>query len=162
MSEKKKFYWSVFGRVRILKGYCEDCEETSLRTNDIKEASRLSEDFRKRPKREASKYERKRPSYTYQHKRLSAQGYCCFYCFRPFGSLVIRNNVDIKLKIVWDHIIPVSFSQDNQDSNFAAACQVCNSLKGKKLFKSIEEIREYVKRKWREKGYEDFKRITKR
>ncbi len=54
----------------------------------------------------------------------------------------------MKLQIVWDHLFPYAFSQDNGVENFVASCQICNAYKGAIMFQTIEEARTYIATQW--------------
>jgi hypothetical protein len=63
----------------------------------------------------------------------------CGYCFE-------------RLATGFDHLVPVSYRLDNCDSNLYPACIRCNRLAGNLLFDSIEEKREYVRKRLIERG----------
>lgn len=77
----------------------------------------------------------------------------CFYCMRPFGIKVKQRGRMIQLRYQLDHILPWSRFHNNGDYNFAAACHVCNFLKGDRIFPSIEATRQWLARAWLDKGY---------
>lgn len=52
----------------------------------------------------------------------------------------------------WDHVIPWSFCQKNDESNFVASCQLCNSIKSDKVFEQIFEAKYYVQRERLKRG----------
>lgn len=83
----------------------------------------------------------------------------CTYCDAPFGD----HRVDDlgRLQVLYmeiDHLIPVAFKgrADNSPGNLFGACQICNRLKGSKLFESVGEVRDMVKTAWRRKGWYHF------
>jgi len=84
-----------------------------------------------------------------------AQEYRCLYCSRQFGSVVWRGRQRSTLRINWDHMVPYSYSRNNTTGNFAAACQICNGIKGAIMFESIEKARVHINGRWKEKGITD-------
>lgn len=97
---------------------------------------------------------RRAPAKSKQKKLLDSQGWCCFYCTNSFWSWVYRPNRGLHpLGIAFDHMIPYTFLEENPDTNFVAACDVCNSFKGSKLFDSIKDARDHIAWRWRSKGY---------
>lgn len=57
----------------------------------------------------------------------------CGYCFSAWAD-------------TWDHIIPVSHGGRSTPENLMPACKSCNSFLNDKVFDSIEEKREYVRK----------------
>jgi hypothetical protein len=94
------------------------------------------------------------PSRDRQKAILEAQDYRCLYCERRFGDVAPRGKQRgiTTLRIVWDHMVPYSYNQNNGPDNFAAACQQCNAVKLDKMFQTIEEARVYVQTKIASKG----------
>lgn len=85
---------------------------------------------------------------------LAEQGYCCAYCLIPFGSVVKKGN-RLKLTVVeWDHVLPYAYVQANPEHNWAAACMICNRIKGAEIYTSMDEVREYIKQHWVNHDYE--------
>jgi 5-methylcytosine-specific restriction endonuclease McrA len=87
---------------------------------------------------------RRQPTGEEKRLILENQGRRCLYCQRMFGSAVIRKGKIVWLKVTWDHVVPFSYSQNNHGHNFAAACQICNGLKGSLMFATIEEARTHI------------------
>ncbi len=87
---------------------------------------------------------RKRPSKRRQSEMLELQKNKCLYCLMPFGSVVTRGGLRTILAVRWDHRIPFSISGSCSDFEFIAACQICNGLKGTKIFNSLREARDYM------------------
>lgn len=46
-----------------------------------------------------------------------------------------------------DHFIPKTQGGTNDLDNLKTSCSYCNSLKGDKLFSSVEEVRDYIKKR---------------
>lgn len=83
---------------------------------------------------------------------LELYDYCCAYCGRAFGDYCIYNDKVRRLRVEWDHFEPFVDTQNNDKYNYVPACQICNSIKGSKRFNSFKEVRDYVKKIWRERG----------
>jgi len=88
-----------------------------------------------------------------RRKCLDKQENRCFYCKEEFDSIITRNGKPLKLKLVWDHMVPYSYFQTNPDNNFVAACHVCNSIKSNKMFNTVEETIEFIVKVRISKGY---------
>ena len=69
----------------------------------------------------------------------------CYWCGRSFGSFERTGpGTSRLLEPVWDHREPFSFTGSCKDSEFVAACALCNGHKGDKVFGSDEECRAYL------------------
>ena len=55
--------------------------------------------------------------------------------------------------IHWDHKVPYAYTGCNEAKNMAAACNICNCLKGSRVFESVEEARAYLEKKREAKGF---------
>jgi 5-methylcytosine-specific restriction endonuclease McrA len=97
---------------------------------------------------------RKTPPLKERQRQLEQQDYRCFYCERAFDSHAIRKSKLIRLHVVWDHMIPFAYGQDNSNRNFVAACQICNSIKSDYCFQTVDEAKIHIMNKWKEKGIE--------
>ena len=49
------------------------------------------------------------------------------------------------LRVHFDHVLPYSFCFNNATKNFVGACQICNGIKGDKVFKTIAAAVRYVR-----------------
>lgn len=88
-------------------------------------------------------------------KILKAQGYRCLYCLQEFGSVFLRNgHEEIELSVEFDHCVPFAYNQDNSERNYVAACQVCNRLKSNFHYRDLEQAREDLALRRKEKGYD--------
>lgn len=63
----------------------------------------------------------------------------CGYCFEEWADC-------------YDHILPVSHGGTNKKSNLYPACRRCNSLVGAHEFKSLDEKRDYIREKLKERN----------
>lgn len=83
-----------------------------------------------------------------KHQLILDQEGLCAYCLIPFGS-IIQHGRRYKLSVVnFDHVLPLAYTNNNPDSNWAAACNFCNSIKGSKMFDSMDEIRTFMFNRW--------------
>jgi hypothetical protein len=44
-------------------------------------------------------------------------------------------------------MIPYSYLQANPETNWVASCQICNGIKGDRMFDTPEDVCEYVNRR---------------
>jgi len=96
---------------------------------------------------------RRLPPRRERDKILEKQGNACLYCGNTFGSVVYKNGVGEPLEVRWDHMVPFCYGQNNKADNFCAACHVCNASKSSKMFNTVEEASDYIKRRWAKRGY---------
>jgi 5-methylcytosine-specific restriction endonuclease McrA len=127
-----------YGSVRILRGYCPDCKRTAFILDNKFQCCDLPV---KRVILEAETNVITLPSKRRRFSRkakliaLVSQLDQCLYCDRSFSL----DNLP-----VFDHFRPHSFVNDVSVYNCAAACGVCNTLKGSRVFNTIQEARKYV------------------
>ncbi len=79
----------------------------------------------------------------------------CYYCGLD-GSHDFRN----WLILTVDHVRPHAKGGARAMTNLVTACQPCNLIKGKRVFKSIEEAKEFVlarREEWRQVFQEQVK-----
>ena len=95
---------------------------------------------------------RSRPSVQRQRECLDKQNGKCFYCANDFGMFVEAGGIAKRLTPCWDHFVPYSYSANNSDANFVAACQVCNGIKTNLVFEHEEDARAFVRQRWARKG----------
>lgn len=151
----KKTHLGLFGNVAIPRAYCKNCETRSfIIDGHFRCCDQSFEQEIKDYVIECEPEKRRRlPPATARKAKLESQEDRCFYCRREFGSYVVRDLKHKRLLIAWDHYVPYSYSQDNRESNFVAACQICNGMKSAKIFQTVEEAKVYLHLKWKEKGY---------
>lgn len=155
-----KNHVAVYGSLRMLRGYCPRCKNMALiisnkyqccdyevsLTNVIKNQKRMIE----------SEQVRRRPSKDAVNKMLKLQNNRCLYCEIKFDTPYLHPKLNkvMKTKPCFDHFIPYAYSQDNRDINFVCACAPCNGIKSSKIFKTVEEARDFVKYRRNQKGYD--------
>jgi len=91
---------------------------------------------------------RKAPPRYIQKQILKAQDDKCYWCANKFKSIYWKNNKVKFLRIHWDHKIPFSSEQTNRDENWVASCNICNLFKSNFMFKTDEECRSFILRRW--------------
>jgi CRISPR/Cas system Type II protein with McrA/HNH and RuvC-like nuclease domain len=143
-------HWALYGTVAIRRGFCTHCKMWALVLDGkIQCCDRLFGEDTKRTKRISEPGQaRSKPKPETQLRILAEQGSVCLYCGRSFGSWVQRRNKPLQLRLEWDHICPWKYSQDNRQTNFVAACHLCNAFKSDRVFSSIEDVRDHVAQKW--------------
>ena len=70
----------------------------------------------------------------------------CYWCNRKLGMFLIRNEKMISLKLNYDHRVPYSYVQNH--IFLVVSCHICNAFKSNLMFKTEDECREYLSRKW--------------
>lgn len=73
---------------------------------------------------------------------LNRDGYCCQYC-----GLDGLANFENSLIMSVDFVLPRARKGKKDPNNLVVACRPCNVIKGKKVFKSFDEAKEYVLRR---------------
>lgn len=142
---------ALYGNVGIPRVFCQQCQQTALVIKGIKQCcDRPDTEELKGIERiiEPEGYRKGSPPKAQQKGILQAQGYRCLYCDRRLGSTAWYKGRYIVLRLHWDHVIPYEYNQNNETSNFVAACHVCNHWKSDFVFNSLEEIQIYVTEKW--------------
>lgn len=146
---------ALYGNVALQRGYCSSCETYAIVRDGLLQC--CGAPFDSKPKKfermSLPEAARKRPSKNAQSEILRNQNNCCFYCGVRFGSIRIRNGNPVIIKINWDHQLPFAYSQNNNASNFVAACHVCNGIKSDLIFQTVEESQIYLRDKRSQKGY---------
>ena len=164
---------SIYGNTAIEKGYCPDCgAESFIRDGQFLCCGGRANTNPTRYKRESEPDQhRVRLAAIVKARILEDQGHRCFYCDQPFGAVHHRRakvsrhrmrvvggselrGTKITLRVCFDHRLPYAYSQDNRESNFVAACQVCNTIKGALVFGNMDEARVYIADHRRAKGYD--------
>ena len=146
MGKVKQGHLAVYGSIKIRRLFCEKCDDISLIVKGKyvccgSETKETPEFWKRESEADAN---RSRPSRAAQQEILLRQDDRCLYCERLFGSWARRNGKPLQLSVCWDHFAPYSYSRDNQDLNFVAACQVCNGIKSNRIFETIEQARVYL------------------
>src|ERR1044071_4620255 len=138
---RREFCPSCHGETFVFEGKLDCCGRDADLSQDAI-FIRISEPERKR----------KLPPVSWRKMILEKQGNRCCYCEQEFGRTVYYKRRAHLLRCCWDHREAYAYSFNNRPENFAAACQLCNAWKSSKLFDSDEEIKSYVKERWRKYG----------
>lgn len=152
----KKHVIALYGSVSLERGYCSNCETTSIiKGGKFLCCDRLVEDVPTKFERISEPFfKRKTPTKNEKIKILEEQEHRCFYCGVLFDSIRYRNGIPVTIKLEWDHKLPFIYSQNNDVYNFVASCSVCNGIKSSLLFQTVEEAQVYLADKRKSKGYD--------
>jgi len=140
-----------YGKVIMFRTNCPKCEETLFQPNLDFTCGVCAHRFQgeiESLRIEVTSASRRTPSPKLKQQILDRQGYKCYWCDRKFETIYFRYNSIRRLLPNWDHVIPYSYSYSNADENFVAACSICNSFKGSKVFENINECKIYLNKRW--------------
>lgn len=76
------------------------------------------------------------------------QGGRCFWCRQVYGDSVWIGSKQVYLYPVGDHALPYSFLGRTKPENLIICCQVCNRWKSDICFDTINEIRDFLLKRW--------------
>jgi len=137
---------SVYGNTSINKGFCQSCRTHAFVKNGALEC--CGEPYDKIPDKYkiecSAEHARRLPGKKKRKQKLMEQNNSCFYCEKSFDSWIRKKGKLVKLRIEWDHFVPYSYSFNNKEANFVAACHICNGLKSNKFFDTIEQAKSYI------------------
>lgn len=152
----RRAHQALYGNVTMQREWCQACSgyalviEGKLACCDRD----CGDGATTRVKRMAeTSHRRKAPSAKQCETILREQGSRCLYCEREFGTFVYRNGKQIRLKLVWDHLVPYVYSRSCADQEFCAACHVCNGIKSATVYQTLDEARADLALKRERKGY---------
>lgn len=148
---------AMYGKVQMVRCWCDRCGLSALVIDGAKAC--CDEPYVAAPdtvsrRSQAPQYRRSPPTW-WRAKLLDAQRGRCFYCLRPFNTLVARRGKLMILRIEFDHWIPFAYSQNNDLRNYRAACNLCNAIKGDNCYATAKEARDAIQSVWEKRGYED-------
>jgi 5-methylcytosine-specific restriction endonuclease McrA len=86
---------------------------------------------------------------------LKRDQFKCYYC-----GLDGQHNFENWLILTIDHVHPHAKGGARNMENLVTACQPCNLIKGKRVFKSLQEAKDYVlakREEWRQVCQEQVK-----
>jgi len=155
MSLPAKATIALYGNVALERAVCRECGGWSFVSEgltvccDEPVGEAAATKFRRMSQPEAR---RRLPPIEIRRAILTEQCHRCLYCGLVFGVSVQRGVRTVKVRLVWDHLVPYSLTQNNYAHNIVAACSLCNNIKGALVFQTIEEARDYVMRRRFEKG----------
>lgn len=87
-----------------------------------------------------------------KERLLTRQRGRCRYCQQELDEWYVKDGLAYKRKIHWDHVLPYSYSFNNEIENFVASCAECNLIKSSLVFDSLTKAIDYVQEKRRTKG----------
>jgi len=145
---------ALYGAQRLVRALCPACGGTALVDENGTACCHAPVGALDGIRREAEAT-RARVGAAVRRQVLHEQGHCCLYCGRRFGARVRCHGRTIRLRVEFDHMVPRTFAMDGAERNIAAACHVCNQLKGARCFASLEEARVLLHLAWGAHGYED-------
>lgn len=87
---------------------------------------------------------RKYPPAFVRARVLERQGGLCLYCDQPFGGTVLRRGRPVRLRLNWDHFVPLAYLAANPGHNWVAACHLCNTMKSYYIFTTVQNVRDHV------------------
>lgn len=150
----KDLHLALYGSKGLYRGYCTRCERYALILDGYIQCCddhvEIDGECSTQKRMSSPTDKRGTASAKFRKQQLQEQDYRCIYCEQAFGSIVLYKRKVTSLQVRWDHRLPFAYSQDNQNSNFVAACQYCNGWKSSLIFQTIEEVRIYVQQKWEE------------
>lgn len=94
---------------------------------------------------------RGRPTALAQQFILKTQKDRCFYCGLKLLEWYHDGKFARQRDIHWDHVSPWSYTRNNNNDNFVAACRECNGIKSAKVFTTLEEAANHVRERRKKK-----------
>ncbi len=164
----------IYGNVHLPKRWCDKCGGYAfVIQGELQCCGSGILDFEpKAYKRESSpEITRVQPHGAMKQLILKQQNNTCFYCERMFGSRVRIKWKTLRigghqrettarffykavtLRLNWDHLVPWSYSQNNNTDNFVAACNYCNRWKGAIVFRDVAEAQIFLLHEWSKRLY---------
>lgn len=161
MSVKSTYIRSGYGSQALWRAYCHHCHAWSFVIDERMACCGGPPPIMSRAKSKqmtTAAPKRKTPPKAKQRELLEKQGNRCLYCGQEFYSAHTRTRHGqeevVVLNICWDHAEPYCFGHNNSAENFVASCQVCNGSKSGKVFESLDTVREYLRKRREDKGYD--------
>lgn len=144
---------ALYGNVQMKRQYCSRCKRWALVIDNELQCCEGLSDSPVDSVQRMTNPRCKRNELSAKDKRsiLETQGNRCFYCSQPFGEMVWYKRRLVTLTAKYDHVSPFAYDQNNDKANMVAACQLCNGWKSDKIFRTIEEVRNYVRQKFYKK-----------
>lgn len=142
----------IYGGVSISKVTCDCCGDWSFVVDGVTTCCGVSahiDDTVAVHRTCDNATQRKVPTLSSRNKLLIDYDNSCAYCHRKFGTTVFWNKRVRTLLLEWDHLVPFEYSLNNSPNNFLPSCNICNGIKGSRVFHSIADVRSFVNKKWR-------------
>jgi len=145
----------IYGRIKIPRIYCSECKSWALIIGNRKQCCNKKINVYKTNQVKMmvqGNNQRRRPTQNEINKIIEIQGDRCLYCDLPIGTSYFYKGNLFLTKKHYDHLAPFAYTNQNK-LNFVLSCNICNSIKGSKVFKTVEDIYHYVNYTRRKKGY---------
>lgn len=141
---------ALYGNVGIDRTYCRACRSWTLILKGKRACCGLPGPEKPEVARRISQPPQIRhaPPPKIRMQILAEQGHQCLYCDRAFGEWALWRGKLIRLRLVWDHLMPWSHQWNNDRNNFAACCHICNGVKSNLIFATVDEVRAHVQKTW--------------
>jgi len=149
---------ALYGSVALLRGKCPACGEIAFiidgeyqccghviteKTKEITKVKRMI----------SGELRRKTFSKKLKEDLLNKQQGKCYWCGIDIkNSWFLRKGKWEKVKCHIDHYVAWVFSGNSKKDNLVASCNICNLLKGSKVFDNEEDLRRYLLRQRDKKG----------
>ena len=141
----------IFGKVTLCQIKCPDCGEKTLCNENELECSCggiIDKPEISNMKMISSNERKQNWKKSFKNNLIKVQNGKCFWCDREFGSFISYKGKPRKLYIRVDHMVPFSFTKTHDESNLVASCSICNGFKHSKIFRTIEDCREFILNTW--------------
>jgi len=153
MARAKK---AIYGGTELLRGYCKNCKRYSFIIGGIRQCCERrveSVEIAGTKRMSSGHHKRKQLGKPIKMAILTKQDNKCYWCGRDFEETrYCRNGKFFKLRIVFDHYVPLAYCRSDKKENFVAACHLCNSIKSDLMFDDEEELRKYLRSRIESKG----------
>lgn len=159
---KKNYHGAQYGNVVLHRGYCNNCNSYAFIKNkefQCCDSPADVEGIQKKKMMTSAVRKRKQPSQGFKELLLKLQKNKCAYCGTKFGDIIWFRGRVTAVAPFYDHIEPFIYSYNNHTTNYVAACRICNGLKSDRLFNSVREVLEYVRKRREKRGYKTAEEI---
>lgn len=145
---RMKNHVAIYGSTKIKRDYCNDCKcYAFVIDNTIQCCLKPHNTIKKTNYKRMilSEGKKKQPPANLKREIIKRQDNKCLYCGIKFGDIYYKKDKPNIAKIHYDHLVPFAYLNSNPYNNWIGACNICNSIKGSKMFETIEEVKSYVK-----------------
>ena len=145
---------AIYGKTALLRGKCPECKEEAFVIDNEYQCCGLTATIPSHigiQKITQGKIRTKTRilSPKTRIKILKEQSHRCFYCRCDLENswyITRKAKRPKKIKIHFDHVVPWTYSEDDSVVNMVATCNLCNSYKGTRVFNSLKQLKEYLKK----------------
>lgn len=169
--QKNKMQKAIYGKVSVQRTYCPYCKgmawvqdgHYACCDNLVRDEPKNGEIVFMIP----NEVKRKNSTHLTNKEKiaiLESQDYKCAYCecslrFKDKGELSFHGRAGkqglpqiVANEVAFDHFIPWEYIRSHHRTEFFAACKVCNSIKSKKIFDTLEQARQFIQKRRERKG----------